>query len=142
MVSSPEVPDPDEEVVPGSNHTGALSFVDIQNKILAVIKTRDDSGGFTYSPKSDLVFDVRRRHECLALFRELVRGNRRFRTDRPVYLIAVTCRKNIEMDDTLRQGYEMISESSNQPLIGYWRSPTGDPYLDAVAARFCVKFDT
>ena len=110
--------------------------MDIRDKVRTVVKTRKDLGGFTYSPKSDLVFDVMCQHEGMALFRELVSGNRHFRADRRIYLIAVTCRKDIRVDDTLRRGYEMIAGSSNQPLIGYWKNPAGDSYLDAVAAGF------
>ncbi|RNJ77563.1 MAG: hypothetical protein EB828_00665 [Nitrosopumilus sp. D6] len=70
-------------------------------------------------------------HEALTLFRELIRGSRDFQADQPIYLIAITCHKSIEVDDVLRTGYETIARSSNQPLIGYWRPP-GRSYLDAV----------
>ncbi|RNJ80404.1 MAG: hypothetical protein D9C04_01595 [Nitrosopumilus sp. B06] len=131
-MSRPEKPDPDETVIPGSNHTPALAFAEIWAKIRAAVKACMGLEGFTYSPKSGLVFDVEHLHEGLALFRELIRGGRDFEVDLPIYLIAVTCHTSIEIDDVLRRGYETITRFSNQPLIGYWKTPAGRPYLDAV----------
>ncbi|RNJ78276.1 MAG: hypothetical protein EB830_00420 [Nitrosopumilus sp. H13] len=110
----------------------ALAFIVIQDKIRAAMELWSHLKGFTYSPKSDTVFDVEYLHEALALFRELVRGGRHFRADRPIYLVAVTHHTGIEIDDTLRDGYEAITKFSNQPLIGYWKDPDGRSYLDAV----------
>ncbi|RNJ76612.1 MAG: hypothetical protein EB828_02670 [Nitrosopumilus sp. D6] len=131
-MSRPQKPDPDETVIPGSNHTPALAFAVIWVGIRAAVKAWMSLKGFTFSPKSGLVFDVDYLHEGLALFIELIRGSRDFKVDLPIYLIAVTCHTSIEIDDALRDGYERIARFSNQPLIGYWKDPAGRPYLDAV----------
>ncbi|RNJ75978.1 MAG: hypothetical protein EB828_03815 [Nitrosopumilus sp. D6] len=133
-MSRPQKPDPDETVIPGSNHTPALAFAKIWARVCVVVEMWKYLKGFTYSPKSDLVFDVDNLHEALALFRELVRNGKNFLVNHPIYLIAVTCRKNIKVDDTLKDGYEKILKISNQPLIGYWNNSEGSSYLDAVVA--------
>ncbi|RNJ79724.1 MAG: hypothetical protein D9C04_03890 [Nitrosopumilus sp. B06] len=141
-MSRPQKPDPDEPVVPGSNHTPALAFVAILDMVRAAVKAWMSLKGFTYSPKSGLVFDVDYLHEGLALFIELIRGNRDFRVELPIYLVAITHHASTEADDVLKRGYETISRSSNQPLFGYWKDPAGRPYLDAVVPlQFISKED-
>ena len=141
-MSRPQKPDPDESIIPGSNHTPALAFVAILDMIRAAVKAWKHLDGFTYSPKSGLVFDVKNIHECLALFRELVRGSENFLADRPIYLVAVTRHSNTEIDDDLREGYEKIARASSQPLIGYWKDSRGRSYLDAVVATQFINQTT
>ena len=131
-MSRPQKPDPDEPVVPGSNHTPALAFAEIRRGIQTALELWKFLMGFTYSPKSGTVSDVDELYECLALFIELVRGNRDFRADRPVYLVAFTCNTSTKVDNVLKEGYEKVTRISNQPLIGYWKS-AARAYLDAVA---------
>ncbi|RNJ79838.1 MAG: hypothetical protein D9C04_03500 [Nitrosopumilus sp. B06] len=131
-MSRPQKPDPDEPLIPGSNHTPALAFADILGMICAAVKAWGHLKGFTFSPKSNQIFDVRKTYDCLALFQELVRGDKNFRVDRPIYLVAVTCNASAKTNDTLRDGYERIAKASNQPMIGYWKSFTKKSYLDAV----------
>ena len=131
-MSRPQKPDPDESVVPGSNHTQALAFAEIRRGIQTALELWKFLMGFTYSPKFNLVFDVRNMHDCLALFRDLVRGNENFLTDHPIYLVAFTCNTSTKVDDVLKEGYEKVTRISNQPLIGYWKS-AASAYLDAVA---------
>ena len=138
-MSRPDRPDPSEEVVPGSSHTGALPYPSVHAGIVAAVAAWSYLRGFTYSPKSDLVFDVESAYETLALFRELVRGNRHFRADLPLYLIAVTDHVGIEVDDTVRAGYEEVAMLSNQPVIGYWVSDVGTPHLDAVLVAQFIR---
>ncbi|RNJ77134.1 MAG: hypothetical protein EB829_07080 [Nitrosopumilus sp. H8] len=133
-MSRPQKPDPDKPLIPGSDHTPALAFAAILARLHVVVEMWKSLKGFTYSPKSDQVFDAYNRHEALALFLELIRGNRDFLADRWIYLIAVTCHSSTGIDDTLRRGYEMISKFSNQPMMGYWKDSRGRPYLDAVVA--------
>ncbi|RNJ77915.1 MAG: hypothetical protein EB830_01060 [Nitrosopumilus sp. H13] len=133
-MSRPQKPDPDKPLIPGSNHTPALAFATILTRLHVVVEMWKSLKGFTYSPKSDLVFDAYNRHEALALFLELIRGSRDFLVDRPIYLIAVTCHSSTEIDDDLRKGYEKIARGSNQPLIGYWKDYLDWTHLDAVVA--------
>ncbi|RNJ79068.1 MAG: hypothetical protein D9C04_05810 [Nitrosopumilus sp. B06] len=133
LMSRPKKSDHDGIIVPGSNYTLALVFAVIRDGIRAAVKAYGHLKGFTYSPKSGLVFNVEGLHDTLTLFRELIRGSRDFQADQPIYLIAVICHKSIEVDDVLRKGYETIARFSNQPLIGYW-NPPGRSYLDAVVS--------
>ena len=138
-MSRPGRPDPGEEAVPGSGHTGALPFLSVRAMIVAAVAEHMHLLGFTYSPKSDLVYCVKSRHDGLALFRELVRGNKDFRADLPVYLIALTHHASTEVDHVVKAGYEGVSERSNQPLIGFWTNPKGVSYLDAVLPAQFIK---
>ncbi|RNJ75660.1 MAG: hypothetical protein EB830_05785 [Nitrosopumilus sp. H13] len=130
-----------EVIIPGSNHTPALAFVVIRDRIEMIVTAWLHLEGFTYNPKPDLIFDVNNLHEALALFLDLVRGNRHFQADLPIYLVAVTHHASTKVDDVLRDGYETISRSSNQPLIGYWKNFEGESYLDAVAATQFINKD-
>ena len=141
-MSRPQKPDPNKPIIPGSNHTPALAFAEIWIRVCTVVEMWKNLKGFTYSPKSDMVFDVENLRDGLALFQELVRNSKNFLANHTIYLIAVTCRKNTKVDDTLREGYEVVAEFSNQPLIGYWKDPKGGYYLDAVApTQFINKED-
>lgn len=124
--------DSDVPAIPGENHTPPLRFAAIVDGILRAVLGWGHLDGFTYSPKLDVVYDVTDRIQCKALYQELARGNRAFRSDLPIYLIAVTCHASIETDGILRHGYEKVAGKSNQPLIGYWRNPEGRVFLDAV----------
>ena len=139
-MSRPRKPDPDETVIPGSCHTPALEFEIMRGNLYSVVESYKHLPGFTYSPKSGLVFDVRVVSDGRALFRELIRGRKDFLADRPVYLIAFTNHLDTDIDNVLRDKYEEVSKFSNQPLIGYWKDSKGRTYLDVVAvAQFISK---
>ena len=68
-MSRPRKPDRDGTVVPGSCHTPALEFEIIRGNLYSVVESYKHLPGFTYGPKSGLVFDVRVASDCQALFR-------------------------------------------------------------------------
>ncbi len=97
---------------------------------MAIIADLADWSGFTWSPKSNRRYDVRKLDQSNALYKELSRGNRKFRIDRPIYLIATTCNTDISVNAVLRRAYEKLMLITNQPLIGYWVDEYGTKHLD------------
>ncbi len=123
---------------PGFRHTKPIPFDLIVPYLLAVIANLGNSA-FTWSPKSNRQYDIKKPAQTLALFLELVEGGLNFDPDLPIYLIAVTCNTSITINLILRRAYEKLMSITNQPLIGYWISKTGIKYLDVVLATQVIN---
>ncbi len=126
---------------PGSKSTEARPFDAIKGPLGIVIANLKGHDAFTWSPKSNLQYNVKILKQALCLFWELVEGNGHFRPDIPVYLIATTCNKDISVNIVLRRAYEKLVKITNQPLIGYWFDDDGDAYLDTVLVAQFINED-